>query len=99
MAKKDGGVLHWLRRFISPRVNAKPSLPADGSFNADCASYGSATRSKKLPCWEGNVSDRSIARRHVIKQAAMGTARLMVDPPRVRGANSRRRIGIRSVRG
>ncbi|PYY10566.1 MAG: gfo/Idh/MocA family oxidoreductase, partial [Acidobacteria bacterium] len=45
------------------------------------------------------MSDRSIARRDFIKQAAMGTAALMIYPPRVLGANDRVRVGMIGVGG
>ena len=45
------------------------------------------------------MSDKSIARRDFIKQAAMGTAALMIYPPRVFGANDRVRIGMIGVGG
>lgn len=45
------------------------------------------------------MSDKSIARRDFLKQAALGTAALMVYPPRVLGANDRVRVGMIGVGG
>src|SRR5579864_6627240 len=45
------------------------------------------------------MSDNSIARRDFLKQAAIGTAALMIDPSRVLGANDRVRVGMIGVGG
>src|SRR5215813_8472359 len=45
------------------------------------------------------MSEKSIARRDFIKQAALGTAAMMIYPPRVLGANDRVRIGMIGVGG
>lgn len=45
------------------------------------------------------MSDNAIARRDFLKQAAMGTAAMMVYPSRVLGANDRVRVGMIGVGG
>ena len=45
------------------------------------------------------MSENSIARRDFLKQAAIGTAALMIDPSRVLGANDRVRVGMIGVGG
>lgn len=45
------------------------------------------------------MSENSIGRRDFLKQAAIGTAALMIDPSRVLGANDRVRVGMIGVGG